>query len=281
MSAPEQSTAKRRAPRPLVYSSPHTTRRYSGPSPLAFSPDGSTLAFVSPKDGPAVLCEIPVAGGAPRTSIAMDGHVIHGLAWSSSGDLYYSADRGGTERWQVFVRHSDGRIEDFAVSEGDRVQHHMSRNAVSPDGKSVAISTNARDEADVDIAVVDAKGKQQRLLVADAAWHVAGGWSPDGRWLCAMRVAQNTDQDLFAIEVASGEVADLSGHDGEMQNTPAGWLADGRVLAITDHGTDFLHLEAIEVSTGAREVFDQPEWDVELAATSADGRGVAWSVNED
>jgi dipeptidyl aminopeptidase/acylaminoacyl peptidase len=236
---------------------------------------------VSPKDGPAVLCEIPVAGGTSRTSIAMDGYVLHGVAWSSSGDLYFTADQGGTERWQVFVRHPDGRIEDFAVSPGDRVQHHMSRNAVSLDGKSVVISTNARDESDVDIAVVEAKSKEQRLLLAEPAWHVAGGWSPDGRWLCAMRVAQNTDQDLFAIEVASGEVADLTGHAGEMQNTPAGWLADGRVLAITDNGSDFLHLEAIEVSTGAREVFDKADWDVELAATSADGRAVVWSVNED
>jgi dipeptidyl aminopeptidase/acylaminoacyl peptidase len=268
-------------PRPLVYNFPHTTRRYSGPSPLAFSPDGSTLAYVSPKEGPAVMCEIPVTGGTPRTSIAMDGCVLHGIAWSGSGDLYFSADRGGTERWQIYVRRPDGKLEDFAVSDGDRVQHHLSRNAVSPNGRSVLISTNARQDTDVDLAVVDAHSRRQRLLLADPAWHVGGGWSPDGRWLCAMRVTQNTDQDLFAIDADSGEVAELTSHEGEMQNVPAGWLADGRVLAITDHGSDFLHLEAIEIATGAREVYDQPDWDVEVAATSADGRGVAWSVNED
>jgi dipeptidyl aminopeptidase/acylaminoacyl peptidase len=268
-------------PRPLVYNFPHTVRRYSGTSPLAFSPDGSTLAYASPKDGPAVVYEVPVAGGSPRISFAMDGGVVHGLAWSSSGDLYYTADRGGTESWQVYVRRLNGQLDDVAVSDGDRVQHHMSRNAVSPDGKSVLISTNARQDTDVDIAVVDAHSKEQRLVMAEPAWHVAGGWSPDGRWLCAMRVAQNTDQDLFAIEAESGEVIDLTAHQGEMQNVPAGWLADGRVLAITDHGSDFLHLEAIEVASGAHEVFDQPEWDVELASTSADGRGVVWSVNED
>src|SRR5258708_17145051 len=162
----------------------------------------------------------------------MDGYVLHGLAWSSSGDLYYSADQGGTERWQVFVRHPDGRIEDFAVSDGDRVQHHMSRNAVAPDGKSVAISTDAREEADVDIAVLDAQSKEQRLLVADPAWHVAGGWSPARRGLCALRVAQNTDQDLPAVEVASGGGAGLTSHHSGMQNTPAGWPAARRVLAI-------------------------------------------------
>ncbi len=211
----------------------------------------------------------------------MDGCAVEGLAWSSTGDLYLTADRGGTERWQVYVRHPDGSIEDFAVSDGDRAQHLMSRDAVSPDGSAVAISTNARADTDVDVAVVDAHTKQQRLVLADPAWHVAGGWSPDGRWLCAMRVAQNTDQDLFAIDVASGELTDLTPHQGEMQNVPAGWLADGRVLAITDHGSEFLHLEAIDVHSGEREMFDNPEWDVELAVASSDGRGVAWSVNED
>ena len=211
----------------------------------------------------------------------MDGYAVHGIAWSSTGDLFVSADRGGTERWQVFVRHPDGIVEDFAVSDGERVQHHMSRNAVSPDGSSVAISTNGRQDTDVDVAVVDTHSKEQRLVLAIPAWHVAGGWSPDGRWLCAMRVAQNTDQDLFAIEVESGELTDLTAHEGEMQNVPAGWLADGRVVAITDFGSEFLHLEAIDVHSGEREMFDDPEWDVELAATSSDGRGVAWSVNED
>src|SRR5258708_12523070 len=96
----------------------------------------------------------------------------------------------------------------------------MSRNAVAPDGKSVAISTNAREEADVDIAVLDAQSKEQRLLVADPAWHVAGGWSPDGRWLCAMRVAQNNAQDLLPIDAASRDEADLTHPNTNMPHTP-------------------------------------------------------------
>ncbi len=181
----------------------------------------------------------------------------------------------------MYVRHGDGWVESFAVSDGEGVQHHLSRSAVSPDGTSVAIGTNARQPTDVDIAVVDVQSKRQRLMIAEPAWHVAGGWSPDSRWLSVLRVTQNTDQDLFAVELDSGEVTDLTTHQGEMQNVPAGWLADGRVLAISDHGSEFLHLEAIDVHSGEREVVDKPDWDVELAATSADGRGVAWSVNED
>jgi len=96
-----------------------------------------------------------------------------------------------------------------------------------------------------------------------------------------MRVAQNTDQDLVAVDTQTDETAELTAHQGEMQNVPAGWLQDGRMLAISDHDSDFLHLEAIDVHTGERELYDSTDWDVELATTSSNGQGVAWSVNED
>jgi dipeptidyl aminopeptidase/acylaminoacyl peptidase len=259
----------------------HTSRRFSGPSSIAFSPDGSTLAFVSPKDGPALVCEVPVAGGEVRTLFAIEDAAVHGISWSRTGDLYSSAHRGGTERWQVYAHRPGGQLEGLAVSDGDRVQHHLSRDAASPDGRSVAIGTNARHADDVDLAIIDAQTGRQRLVASDGAWYVAGGWTPDGRWLSAMRVAQNTDQDLVAVDADSGELIELTSHEGGMQNVPAGWLADGRLLAITDHDSDFLHLEAIDIHSGERDVYEQTDWDVELASTSTDGRGVVWSVNED
>ncbi len=205
-------------PRLLVGMMFHTSRRFSGPSSIAFSPGGSSLAFVSPKDGPAVVCEVQVSGGEVHTLFAIEGAAVHGISWARTGELYCTAHRDGSERWQVYAWRPGGKVEGLAVSDGDRVQHHMSRNAVSPDGKSVAIGTNARHADDVDLAIAD---------------------------------------------------------------VPAGWLADGRVLAITDHDNDFLHLEAIDIHSGEREVYDQSDWDVELASTSTDGRGVVWSVNED
>lgn len=281
MSAEAVRPKARALPRPLITASPRTTRRYVGPSPLALSPDGNTLAFISPKDGPGVVCEMAVGGGEPQTAFAIAGASIYGLAWSKAGDLFCSAHRGGTERWQIYVRRPDGRVEDFAVSEGDAVQHFLSANAISPDGRSIAISSNRRKATDVDALIADTTSGKQRLVVQDGEWHVAGGWSPDGRWAAFMRVLQNTDQDLVAVDAQSAEVSELTEHSGEMQNVPAGFLADGRMLAISDRGGEHLHLEAIDVHTGAREVIDRPECDVEAAATSTDGRGIVWSVNED
>ena len=268
-------------PRPLITASPRTARRYVGLSPLALSPDGNTLAFVSPKEGPAVVCEVAVAGGEPKIAFSIPGASAYGLAWSKTGDLFCSADRGGSERWQIYVRRPSGKVEDFAVSEGDAVQHFMSANAVSPDGRSILISSNGRKSTDVDALIADTATGKQQLVVQNGEWHVAGGWSPVGRWCAFMRVQQNTDQDLLAVDAESGEVSELTEHSGEMQNVSAGFLADGRLLAISDRDGEHLRLEAIDVHTGSREVVDQPEWDVEAAATSTDGRGIVWSVNED
>ncbi|HEX4745556.1 MAG TPA: S9 family peptidase [Gaiellaceae bacterium] len=260
----------------------HTTRRYSGPSALAFSPDGRTLAYVSDRSGTYCAWTIPVAGGQPSLALAVDGGAVRSLCWSASGDLIGAVDRGGTERWQLYVTRSDERIEPLATSDGDAVQHLLSWNAASPDGRFLAISSNARERSDVDLVVVDTKTKEQRTLMIGPYWHVAGGWSPDGRSLLVMRVNDNTDQTLFFVDAASGDATELTPHpaDRDVQNVPAGWDARGRALAMSDAGREHLALVALD-RDGTRTPVDEPDWDVELAVSSVDGRVQVWSVNVD
>ncbi|MGH2499753.1 MAG: hypothetical protein ACRDF0_06670, partial [Candidatus Limnocylindria bacterium] len=275
-------------PRELIRAMAHTTRRYAGPSALALSPDARTCAFVSDRGGAYAAWTVALAPGRthpsrPSLALAVEGGAVRALCWPRSGDLVASVDRGGTERWQLFVTRADewGAVEPLASSEGDRVQHLLSWNAASPDGRTLAISSNAREPADVDLVTIDVAGGRQRVLVAGPAWHVAGGWSPDGRSLLVMRVQDNTEQTLLAVDVSSGQAREITPHDGEMQNVPAGWLADGRALAMSDRDREHLALVAIDVRTGEREEIDAPSWDVELAASSADGRVQVWSVNAD
>jgi len=78
-------------PRLLVGMMFHTSRRFSGPSSIAFSPEGSSLAFVSPRDGPAVVCEVQVSGGEVQTLFAIEGAAVHGISWARTGELYCGA----------------------------------------------------------------------------------------------------------------------------------------------------------------------------------------------
>ena len=270
-------------PRERIAIVPHTTRRYACRSALALAPDARTLAFVADLGaGTYSAWTLPLRGaGGPAPALAIDGAAVRTLAWSSRGDLIGAADRGGTERHQLYVARRDERVERLSYAEGERIQRLLSWNACSPDGGSVAFSSNAREAADMDIVIEDVERGAERILVSGPAWHVAGGWSPDGRSLLVMRVHANTDQDLFIVDAASGTANHLTPHAGECQNVPYGWLADGRPVAITDAGSEHLWLAAYDPLTGAREAIDHPDWDVELAASSQDGRTQIWAVNVD
>ena len=112
--------------------------------------------------------------------LGVDGAALRSLTWSKRGDLIGAADRGGTELHQLYVARTDERVEKLSWSEGERVQRLLSWNAVSPDGSRVAFSSNARQPTDMDIVVEDVERATERALVTGPAWHVVGGWSPDG-----------------------------------------------------------------------------------------------------
>ena len=224
---------------------------------------------------------MPATGGAPQRAVTIPDHAVRSLCWSVSGELLAAADRGGTELHQLYVRHPDGPVAPVSVDAAGRVQRLLSWNAASPNGRRVAFSSNARAATDMDIVIADLDGGAERPLLTGAAWHVAGGWSPDGTQLLVMRVLDNTTQELLTVDARTGAARPIASQEEDVQHIPAGWLGDGRVLEITDQGSEHLWLAALDLASGRRDVVDQPRWDVELAASSAEGRVQIWSVNED
>ena len=224
---------------------------------------------------------LPATGGTAQRAVTVPEHAVRSLCWSASGELLAAADRGGTELHQLYVRHPDGPVAPVSVDPAGKVQRLLSWNAASPDGRRVAFSSNARTATDMDIVIADLDTGSERQLITGAAWHVAGGWSSDGTRLLVMRVLDNTTQELLLVDPLTGEAREVTPHQENMQHIPAGWLSDGRVLEITDLDSDHLWLAALDPASGRRDVVDHPKWDVELAASSIDGRVQIWSVNED
>jgi dipeptidyl aminopeptidase/acylaminoacyl peptidase len=269
-------------PRERLASVPHTTRRFACRSALALAPDGGTLAVVSDQGaGTYEAWTVGATGGKAQRAVTVPEHAVRSLCWSASGELLAAADRGGTELHQLYVRHPDGPVAPVSVDPAGKVQRLLSWNAASPDGRRVAFSSNARAATDMDIVIADLDTGAERQLITGAAWHVAGGWSPDGARLLVMRVLDNTTQELLSVDPRTGEAREITPQEENVQHIPAGWLGDGRVLEITDQGSEHLWLAALDPASGLREAVDHPKWDVELAASSAAGRVQIWSVNED
>src|SRR5437879_9534107 len=220
-------------------------------------------------------------GGTPQRAITIENHAVRSLCWSANGELIAAADQGGTELHQLYVRHPDGPTLPLSTDPAGRVQRLLSWNAASPDGALVAFSSNARASTDMDVVIADLATRTERPLVTGAFWHVVGGWSPDGARLLVMRVFDTTTHDLLVVDPRNVEAREITRHAEDSSHLPAGWLADGRAVVITDEGSDHLWLGALDIANGTYEAIDRPDWDVELAASSADGRTQIWSVNDD
>jgi len=117
-----------------------------------WSPDGSTIAYVSDQAGSPQIYTVPVSGGQPRR-LTFQSNYNTDPDWSPLGDLLaFSARIDG--RFQVCTIRTDGTDFRVLTDKGSNQDP-----AWSPDGRMMAFSSN-RDGKTL-IYIMDAKGQIQ------------------------------------------------------------------------------------------------------------------------
>ncbi len=254
---------------------------------LSFSPDGASLAYTTNTSGQFNVWRQPVAtgpGGHPLMPIqltALSDDAARRAIWSPDGArILTAADRQGTENFQLYeVPAGEGWL--YPLTDQPDVRHELGAEPFSPDGTQIAYASNERERGDFDVFVRDLTSAEGRPLLADGEYYVPLSWSPDGRALLVTKAVSNTDNDLYLLDVASGERRHLTPHEDEVQFSPGPWSPDGRgFYLLSDQGREFMGLAFYTLATGALEWIATPEWDVQDVALSRDGRWLAWVVNE-
>ena len=257
-------------------------RRY-GQGAMAFSPDGSEIAYTVNTSGQFNLWRQPSEGGFPHQLTTYSDSSVRSLAWSPDGkQIAFGADRHGDEFQQVFVIPAQGG-QPQQLTHAEQTQHGIGEGSWSPNGRYLAIDANDRDDhSNMDVTVHDSKTGQTRRLLAGSALYSFASFSPDGRRVLAIDYRSNTNQDLFAVDTRSGGHRLLTEHDGDVKYSPGPWAADGQgFYFLTDEGREFTGLAFYDLRDYAWRWVETPDWDVEGAAGSADGHWLAWVVNED
>ncbi len=268
------------APKRYAFDQFTAIRRYQ--PTLAFSPDGSSIAYSTNTSGQFNVWRQPSDGGYPRQLTLYTEKAVRDISWSPDGEtILFTADEHGDEFYQLYtVPQGGGQAEAF-VSEPD-VQHHLAASAWSPDGRFIAYAGNDREPTDQDIVIRDVQtGETRRLLAGDASYF-AIGWSPDGEWLTAVKFNSNTDTDAFLISRDGETKRALTPHEGQVRYFPGPWKPDGSGFSmLTDEGREYIGLATFDLARGTYEWDLTPDWDIEHLEASQDSSVLVWSVNED
>ncbi|MFC1555469.1 S41 family peptidase [candidate division KSB1 bacterium] len=100
---------------------------------------------------------------------------------------------------------------------------------LSPDGKLIAYYSGPRQ-----LRVIQPDGKNDRLVIEDEfGGRFAGGysWSPDSRYIAI--VTQTTNEDIFAVNVETGEKTALT-NTAYDENNPV-WSPDGKYMVFSSN----------------------------------------------
>ena len=257
-------------------------------SDLSFSPDGSWVAYVANTTGQLNVWKQPVrpdSNGQPLAPVqltALQESAARRAVWSPDGSrILTSADFHGTENFQLYEVPSDDGWH-YPLTANPDARNEMASTPFSPDGQWVLFGSNEREPADMDVIMLKIGSGERRTLLGDGGLHFVHGWSPDGSQVLAGQFHSNMNQDLIVVDVASGKKRLMTAHDGEIKYFPAAWAADSSgFYFLSDEGRSFVALGFCELAGGERRWVETPEWDVEAATVSQDGRYLAWLVNED
>ncbi len=247
-----------------------------------WSPDGRRVAFLTDITGVPQAWEVASgAGGGWPEQLTFHDERVSGIRYSPTENrLLYGMDVGGNERTQLFLL-GGSTGEDRDLTQAPGAIHYS--GGFSPDGKRIAFTATRRNGMDFDVFVQDLEDSatgEPEAVWETAGYHTIAGWSPDGSFLVVSRHHSNLNNDLYRLDLASGEATLLTPHEGDARFSGARVTPDGGSLFLaTDRDGDFMRLARLDLSTLNIEYLTPDDWDVEEVELSKDGRWLAASRN--
>ena len=242
---------------------------------------GDRLYFISDLTGSPQLWSVRTdeAQAWPEPVAVNLDRVLFATPSSKPGRLVFGADVGGNERLQLYLVDGPGRAP-RALTDSPTTMHSF--GGWSPDGTSIAFSSNERDARFFDVFIMNVESGDRRLLFQDDGSYHAGGFSPDGRSVLVQRADVGAEQTLYVLDVASGAIRQLTEAGHPSKYAHQAWSVDGgAVYCITDRDRELLYVARLDAASGALEPVITADWDVGDFAISPDGKRLAYELNVD
>lgn len=251
------------------------TVNYRGAS---FSPDQNHILVYSDKGGVYNAYTINVESGEEKQLTDMDESVFAIGYFPNDERILFQQDKGGNELYHLFVRETDGSIEDLTPGENLRA----SFNGWADDNNSFFVSTNERDNRFFDLYEYDAGTYERELLYQNDEGYNIGFVSPDKKYLTLVKTHTRDNSDIYLYNFETEELSHLTPHEGDVNNFAETFSPCGKWLYYTTNAdNEFLYLAKMNLESGETEKVLDPGWDVSYAYFSENGKYFVIGINND
>lgn len=254
------------------------------------SPNGNHVAYRSNLTGVPQIWIADVESGQSRQLTYGNGVTFFRWAPDSTA-LVYGADNDGNEQEAYYRIALDGSEEALllpAVTGGFRAF-----GDISADGKTAVFASTERNGLDFDIYLADLDTAETMRVFDGTYGYQARALSPDGTKLVMSETVGEDSDNLYLLDLESGEVETLSAPSPRANHTDGGvvWLPDSSGFYVsTNLDGEFAQLNLYNVEAGQRFPVDpalttgegEPIGDhVDVNLCGEDGRYLAFAVNLD
>lgn len=244
-------------------------------------PDGNQVYFSADISGQFNLWRVPTAGGWPDQLTLFERESVRTTSVSRDGRrIAFVADTDGDEQYQIYLMDAEGGWPE-RLTAAPKVQHTPAPSAFSPDGRYLLYSANTPEPQNVTVYLKDLESGEDRALLGGDGRFYGMGFSPDGSKVAVLDILGNTDQNIWVVDVATGERTNATPHEGrQAKNFLLDWNKEGTGFYFgTDDGREFLGIAFYDLARGAWEYVVSADWDVESAALSGAHGLLAYSLN--
>jgi dipeptidyl aminopeptidase/acylaminoacyl peptidase len=258
------------------------------------APDGR-LAFLADTTGTTQVWTADEPGAWPRQRTFYDERVSF-VSWSPSGDaIAFGKDAGADEHDQLFrLDPADGSIDRLT----DRPDAIHLWGGWNPEGDRIAFTANRREESTFDVYVMAAGGDDSEdgdaantpesaapELVSesdDEGFLGVEGWSPSGDRLLVQDARASSDDDLWVVDVETGDRRHVTPHDGHVRYRHPVFGPDGdAIYCVSDANADAKELVRIDLDSLEAETVVSGDWNVNHFVFDADSGRFALTRNVD
>lgn len=245
----------------------------------SFSPDESKLLISSDETGIYNVFEINIADGSKRQLTSSDTESCFAVDYvQGTGDIIYSADKGGNENTHLYLLKENGTVKD--LTPGDAVKATFT--GWSRDKKIMYYTSNKRDPRYFDLYMADTGEWKEEMIYKNNDGYEISVRTKDRNIIALGKSVTTSISHLFLFDRKTGKTTEISEPDKPGDYWGSGFSNNNRFFYYTtDAGSEFAYLVSYEIATGERKILYKAEWDITGSYLSENEKYRTVLINED